>query len=41
MLFKQGHWIAGVLRPFPHVCPGEGCAIRRWLDRVKPSTRKP
>ncbi len=20
-------------KPFPHLCPGDGCAIARWLSR--------
>lgn len=34
----SGHFGGSGLRSFvtfPHICPGEGCAIQRWLTRQK------
>lgn len=28
---RMGHSIEGGFCAFPHRCPGEGCAIARWL----------
>jgi hypothetical protein len=28
-----GHYIGETLHVFPHRCPGEGCAIQRWLTQ--------
>ncbi len=28
---RGGHFLQGKLRPFIHICPGEGCAVYQWL----------
>lgn len=33
MHFVEGHVFHGRFRRFPHLCPGEACAIRAWLQK--------
>lgn len=33
MTFVRGHRIEQRAYEFPHLCPGEGCAIAAWLYR--------
>ena len=33
LTFVKGHRIDGAVYEFPHLCPGEDCAIARWLAR--------
>lgn len=28
---SRGHMIGQTFRRYPHVCPGWGCAVQRWL----------
>jgi len=39
MVIESGHlvWVECRCewRDFPHVCPGKGCAIQRWLQQQK------
>jgi len=30
--FVRGHRLAGFAYEFPHLCPGDGCAIAEWLE---------
>lgn len=31
--FAGGHRIEGQIFEFPHLCPGEGCAVGEWLKQ--------
>ena len=30
-MLLMGHTVFGVVHEFPHVCPGDECAIARWM----------
>ncbi len=30
-LYANGEW-SKVVKEFPHMCPGDGCAIAQWLE---------
>jgi hypothetical protein len=35
MTFVSGHRVGRRRHyPFPHLCPGQGCAVRRWLLKL-------
>jgi hypothetical protein len=34
-----GHRKGDAIWEFPHLCPGEGCAIRSWLYQIRPTVR--
>lgn len=37
--FILGHRIGSVFGDFPHVCPGLGCAIEKWLQQQATAAR--
>ncbi len=33
LCLERGHYINAKFRIFPHLCPGQNCAILKWLSR--------